>query len=82
MRPPSANAECLKDLQRFLREDDIKTRDAFFTLGRYKTARTDLVPLITTYAGDTDTVYNACRRPALTIATPTHLLPSLILALC
>ena len=52
-------ADCLKDLQRFLREDDPRTRDAFFTIGQYKTARTDLVPLITTYAGDTDIVYNA-----------------------
>ena len=53
-------ADCLKDLQRFLREDDPRTRDAFFTVGQYKTARSDLVPLITTYAADTDIVYNAC----------------------
>ena len=74
-----AIAECLKDVQRFLREDDIKTRDAFFMLGRYKTARTDLVPLITTYAADTDTVYNARRQPHWPIPLPRTLLHSLLL---
>ena len=59
-------AECLKDLQRFLREDDPRTRDAFFTVGQYKTARVDLVPLITTYAAETDIVYNACANHGLT----------------
>ncbi|BDA45591.1 Topoisomerase 1-associated factor 1 at N-terminal half [Coccomyxa sp. Obi] len=53
--------DCLKDLQRFLRQDDQRTRDCFFTVGRYKTARNDLVPIITTYAGDTDLVYNALK---------------------
>lgn len=60
-------ADCLKDLQRFLREDDPKTREAFFTLGRYKSVRTDLVPLITTYAADTDIVYNARVLPCLAL---------------
>lgn len=55
----SFHADCLKDLQRFLRQDDQSTRDCFFTVGRYKSARNDLVPIITTYAGDTDLVYNA-----------------------
>jgi hypothetical protein len=71
--PVAATADCLKDLQRFLREDDIRTRDAFCTLGRTKLARTDLVPLITTYAADTDIVYNACTHPAPLVQFP-HLL--------
>ena len=53
--------ECLKDLQRFLRHDDASTRDAFFVLGKAQTTRTHLIPLITRYAEDVDTVYNACK---------------------
>lgn len=53
--------ECLKDLQRFLRHDEASTRDAFFVLGKAQTTRTHLIPLITKYAGDVDTVYNACK---------------------
>ena len=51
---------CLKDLQRFLRQDNRGLRPAFMTLGQYCIARTDLVPLITTYPGAWDIVYNAC----------------------
>ncbi len=61
--------ECLKDLQRFLRHDDASTRDAFFVLGKAQTTRTHLIPLITRYAEDVDTVYNACE------AFPSHPTP-------
>ncbi|CAL5223392.1 g5900 [Coccomyxa viridis] len=53
--------ECLKDLQRFLRHDDASTRDAFFVLGKAQTTRTHLIPLITRYAEDVETVYNALK---------------------
>ena len=53
-------AACLKDLQRFLRKDDPDTRAAFFKLGQFNVAKSDLVPIIVTYAHDTDLVYNAC----------------------
>lgn len=62
----SCFADCLKDLQRFLRQDDQYKRDCFFTLGNYQTARHELVPLITTYAADTDLVYNARESPDAT----------------
>eukprot|EP00891_Asterochloris_glomerata_P008793 jgi/Astpho2/8793/Aster-05348 len=52
---------CLKDLQRFLRNDDPKTREALQILGQYNIAKTDLVPLIVTYPQDTDLVYNALK---------------------
>lgn len=57
---PAPAAACLKDLQRFLRNDDPKTREALQILGQYNIAKTDLVPLIVTYPQDTDVVYNAC----------------------
>lgn len=63
--------ECLKDLQRFLRHDDASTRDAFFVLGKAKTTRTHLIPLITRYAEDVDIVYNARE-----LAHPVRLCPA------
>ena len=57
---PASAAACLKDLQRFLRNDDPKTREALQILGQYNIAKTDLVPLIVTYPRDSDLVYNAC----------------------
>jgi len=50
---------CLKDLQRFLRQDDRRGRPAFFKLAQLHVARTDLVPIVTAYAHDVDLVYNA-----------------------
>ena len=61
--PLSGPAACLKDLQRFLRQDDPETRAAFFKLGQFNVAKTDLVPIIVGAAGDTDLVYNACAPP-------------------
>lgn len=52
-------AECLKDIQRFLRQDDSESRQAFFALGQFNLAKNMLMPLITTYPNDTDLVYNA-----------------------
>jgi len=49
----------LKDLQRFLRKDDPDTREVFFKLGAFDTARKDLVPLLIHYPQDHDIVYNA-----------------------
>lgn len=48
-RPPPA--ACLRDLQRFLRDDEPEGRPAFFAASRYGFARSDLVPLIVTYPG-------------------------------
>ncbi|KAK9842310.1 hypothetical protein WJX81_005935 [Elliptochloris bilobata] len=53
--------DCLKDLQRFLRRDDVVRREAFFALGQYGVAKSDLVSLITTYPEDTELVYNALK---------------------
>ncbi len=55
-------AACLKDLQRFLRQDDRDRRPAFFKLAQLHVARTDLVPIVTANAHDTDLVYNARER--------------------
>lgn len=62
---PAPTTACLKDLQRCLRRDDPDTRDVFFKLGEFATAKSDLVPMIVTYPDDTDLVYNAraCRPP-------------------
>jgi len=56
---PHTPPGCLKDLQRFLRKDDPDTRDVFFKLGAFDTARKDLVPLLVTYPHDQPIVYNA-----------------------
>uniref|UniRef100_A0A7S3VNX6 Timeless N-terminal domain-containing protein n=1 Tax=Dunaliella tertiolecta TaxID=3047 RepID=A0A7S3VNX6_DUNTE len=52
---------CLKDLQRFLRKDDPDTRDVFFKLGAFETARKDLVPLLIHYPQDHAIVYNSLK---------------------
>ena len=57
--PAPAPAESLRDLQRFFRGDDPEQRPAFFAVGHYNFARSDLVPLIVTYPDDYDVVYNA-----------------------
>lgn len=51
-------AGCLKDLQRFLRNDDPDLRTVFFKLCRFETAKTDLVPLLKACAGEKDIVFN------------------------
>ena len=53
-------ADCLKDLQRFLRQDDPVRREAFFALGQCDVAKSDLVSIITAYPEDMELVYNAC----------------------
>ena len=68
----TAFAECLKDLQRFLRQDHPETRPAFTALSKYNLARADLVPLIVSYPEDVDLVYNA--RKTCTIAADVLLL--------
>ena len=62
---------CLKDLQRFLRQDDRDGRPAFFKLAQLHVARTDLVPIVTAYAHNTDLVYNA-RAPTLAFRQSTR----------
>jgi hypothetical protein len=52
-------ADCLKDLQRFLRKDDPDTRPVFFKLGGFHLAANDLVPLVVTYPTEHEVVYNA-----------------------
>ena len=52
-------ADCLKDLQRILHKDDPVQRPAFLALGGFNLAKTDLVPLMVTFPGDVDVVYNA-----------------------
>lgn len=53
------SAGCLKDLQAMLRGDDEEERPAFFAISQFNLARSDLVPLITTYPDDHEVVYNA-----------------------
>jgi timeless len=53
------HADCLKDLQRFLRKDDPDMRPVFFKLGGFHLAANDLVPLVVTYPNEHDVVYNA-----------------------
>ena len=60
--------DCLKDLQRFLRQDDPVRREAFFALGKYGVVKSDLVSLIVTYPEDTELVYNACAPPSALVS--------------
>ncbi|GMH33973.1 hypothetical protein BSKO_01807 [Bryopsis sp. KO-2023] len=53
--------ECLKDLQKILREDDPDFREAFFFLSELDVPRQDLVPLIITYSNEPEVVYNALK---------------------
>jgi hypothetical protein len=59
-------AECLKDLQRFLRQDDAEKRPAFFALSSTNISKTDLVPLLMAYPDNKDVVFNL-GTPYLTI---------------
>ena len=43
-------------------------RPAFFALGGFNIAKTDLVPLIVSYPDDADVVYNACECADLHVA--------------
>ncbi|GAB4821374.1 hypothetical protein N2152v2_008420 [Parachlorella kessleri] len=52
---------CLKDLQRFFRDDDPEMRPAFFAVHKYNFARSDLVPLIVTHPDEYEVVYNALK---------------------
>jgi hypothetical protein len=45
-----------------LRGDDEEERPAFFAISQFNLARSDLVPLITTYPDDHEVVYNARER--------------------
>ena len=63
-------AACLKDLQAFFRDDDAEERPAFFAVGKYNFARSDLVPLVVTYPEDYDVVFNAREPPALSQHLP------------
>lgn len=51
--------DCLKDLQRFLRQDDPLNREAFMHLGKQNIVKSDLIPLIMGYVDELDIVYNA-----------------------
>eukprot|EP00884_Botryococcus_braunii_P014003 jgi/Botrbrau1/22603/Bobra.176_1s0033.1 len=53
--------DCLKDLQRFLRQDDPLNREAFMHLGKQNIVKSDLIPLILGYVDDLDIVYNALK---------------------
>ncbi|KAK9864053.1 hypothetical protein WJX84_001846 [Apatococcus fuscideae] len=53
--------DCLQDLQRFLRDDDLDTREAFFAINQSNICRTDLCPLIEAYSEDTRLVYSALK---------------------
>ncbi|KAK9840302.1 hypothetical protein WJX74_007181 [Apatococcus lobatus] len=53
--------ECLQDLQRFLREDDVETREAFFAINQSNICRTDICPLIEACSEDTKLVYSALK---------------------
>lgn len=75
-------ADCLKDLQRFLRQDQPATRPAFAALSRYNVARADLVPLIVAYPADVDLVFNACTMYCLCAALVVELRKSGSYRLC
>ena len=55
----ASHAECLKDLQRFLRQDNEVERPAFFALCNSNVAKSDLVPLLAAYPDDFEIVFNA-----------------------
>lgn len=59
---PSKYAECLKDLQRFLRRDNTVKRPAFFTLSKSNISKSDLVPLLLAYPDNKDVVFNSGAR--------------------
>lgn len=81
MRPSAPTlAGCLRDLQRFFRNDDPEDRPAFFAVSKYNFARSDLVPLIVTYPDDYDVVYNA-RGCSLLVLCAARL-PALLAAKC
>lgn len=65
----AGHAACLKDIQRFLRNDDAQSRETFFTLGEFDVAKHHLMPLITTYPDDVEVVFNARELPSV-LATP------------
>ncbi len=69
-------AECLKDLQRFLRKDDRDTRDVFFQLCEYGTVRNDVLPILTHYAASHEHVFNASACVHTPLALPRHRSPS------
>ena len=56
---PVFAVECLKDLQRFLRQDNEVERPAFFALCTTNVAKSDLVPLLATYPDNHEIVFNA-----------------------
>ena len=59
------DAECLKDLQRFLRRDDPEKRPAFFTLSKTNIAKSDLVPLLSAYPDNKEIVFNSGEQQGL-----------------
>jgi hypothetical protein len=67
-------ADNIKDLARWLRRDDPDTRDVFFKLGEFDTARSDLVPIIVTHPDDADLVYNV-REWLLDVRASTDAVP-------
>ncbi|KFM27204.1 Timeless-like protein [Auxenochlorella protothecoides] len=64
--------ECLRDLQRMLRDDDPEERPAFFAASKFNFARTDLVPLITTHPDDEALLIQALKVCTLLCMPPSR----------
>lgn len=57
----------MKDLQRFMRRDNPRTRDVFMTLGHWNIVRSDLMPLIATHHQEKALLLNAGKRNSLAV---------------
>lgn len=58
--PTPVPPECLKDLQRMLREDGARLKLCRRKLGSHMVAATNLAPIISQHASNSDVVFNAC----------------------
>lgn len=72
----AGSAACLKDIQRFLRNDDAQSRETFFTLGEFDVAKQHLMPLITTYPDNVEVVFNARECISLRTNPPVGICPA------
>ena len=66
-------AECLRDLDRFLRRDYDDDRQALLLLGKCDVVSNNLLPLLKTYPSDAAMVYAIRAHPARPVAlAPCH----------
>lgn len=56
--PVDSRADCLKDIDRFLRRDFEDTKQALLTMGKCNVVSQNLLPLLKTYPSDQDVLYH------------------------